>query len=401
MIEVDISNGERAARGGKVAKGEKATKGRNMQLTALKAIGILLVVSCHLGDNLFNWIGIQITDTRELFPEYSYHMPLFVFASGYFYKRVYESDVWSLTKKRFTSIIKYMRCNLFYLVACFVLVSAGLYERHIEFGLRSLLVEPFLGGFQFYFNGAAWFVPFLFLVQVSYVLVRRAIGNKIEAFGNKFATTIKQEAIFLGALVAVGFAATWAADLYPVDDGGNVNIVHCLIRVCWGMQFFELGFFYKQFIEKKVCLSVTSFCTVIACKVALYLTFGYCTFSLRVVQFGDHVVLPVVVSVLGIAYCLHLAKFVAWAGERVASIGAVVNFIGENTWSIMMHHLFVKWWLERFYEDFGVSSAVGYFVSPVVCVVAPLVFVWACKEVRAWIDGRGQVELGHLFSHAG
>ena len=112
-------------------------------------------------------------------------------------------------------------------------------------------------------------------------------------------------------------------------------------------------------------------------------------------------VLPVVVSVLGIAYCLHLAKFVAWVGERVASIGAVVNFIGENTWSIMMHHLFVKWWLERFYEGFGVSGAVGYFVSPVVCVVAPLVFVWACKEVRAWIDGRGQVELGHLFSHAG
>ena len=60
-------------------------KSRNIELTVLKALGIIVVVSCHSGVNLFNMIGIPISLTTELFPEYSYHMPLFIFASGYFY----------------------------------------------------------------------------------------------------------------------------------------------------------------------------------------------------------------------------------------------------------------------------------------------------------------------------
>lgn len=68
-------------------------KNKNTELTILKALGIIVVVSCHLGVNLFNFIGMPLTFKRELFPEYSYHMPLFIFASGYFYnefmKKIY------------------------------------------------------------------------------------------------------------------------------------------------------------------------------------------------------------------------------------------------------------------------------------------------------------------------
>ena len=53
-------------------------KSRNIELTVLKALGIIVVVSCHSGVNLFNMIGIPISLTTELFPEYSYHMPLFI-----------------------------------------------------------------------------------------------------------------------------------------------------------------------------------------------------------------------------------------------------------------------------------------------------------------------------------
>lgn len=41
---------------------------RNIELTVLKALGILVVVSCHLGVNILNIIGIPISTTTELFP---------------------------------------------------------------------------------------------------------------------------------------------------------------------------------------------------------------------------------------------------------------------------------------------------------------------------------------------
>ena len=119
-------------------------KSRNIELTILKALGIIVVVSSHLGINLFNIIGIPISPTTELFPEYSYHIPLFIFASGYFYKPIYESNLLALGIKRFPSIIKYAKCNLFYFFLCFFLINFGFLPMDMDFTLKSLLIEPFL-----------------------------------------------------------------------------------------------------------------------------------------------------------------------------------------------------------------------------------------------------------------
>ena len=50
----------------------------------LSAIGIILVVAGHLGYNLFE-IG-------DLFPYYSFHVFIFLFVSGYFYKKEAEES---------------------------------------------------------------------------------------------------------------------------------------------------------------------------------------------------------------------------------------------------------------------------------------------------------------------
>ncbi|MDE6185294.1 MAG: hypothetical protein K2G39_07720, partial [Lachnospiraceae bacterium] len=50
----------------------------NKTFRILSAIGIILVVAGHLGYNLFE-IG-------DLFPYYSFHVAVFLFISGYFYK---------------------------------------------------------------------------------------------------------------------------------------------------------------------------------------------------------------------------------------------------------------------------------------------------------------------------
>ena len=50
----------------------------NKELRILSAIGIILVAAGHLGYNLF--------DIGGLFPYYSFHVFIFLFVSGYFYK---------------------------------------------------------------------------------------------------------------------------------------------------------------------------------------------------------------------------------------------------------------------------------------------------------------------------
>ena len=58
--------------------------GVNLQFKLLSAIGIIIIVSghCYHGgmELVYNW-----------FPPYSYHLALFVFISGYFYKTDYLS----------------------------------------------------------------------------------------------------------------------------------------------------------------------------------------------------------------------------------------------------------------------------------------------------------------------
>lgn len=365
---------------------------RNIELTILKAFGIIVVVSCHLGVNLFNIIGIPISLTTELFPEYSYHMPLFIFASGYFYKRIYESNILDLVLKRFTSIIKYTKCNLFYFLLCFILINLGFLSRDINFTFKSLFIEPFLGGFQFYFNGPAWFVPFLFLLQIIFTVIRKVIGLKFDSFRNSFATNLRQESIFLLALIIIGFISTSVSNKYPVIND-SMNMSQSFLRILFGLQFFQLGFFYKEFLEKKIKLSYISFLIVVICKIIVYLIFGYYTFSLRIIKFNNHSILPFVVSILGIVYCLHFVKFIINVGDKISSrIISVMCIIGDNTWSIMMHHLFIKWCLSGIYDLKFVPKSVSiignYLINPILCIILPIAFAYLYDSVVNRLQNR-------------
>lgn len=367
---------------------------RNVELTILKALGIIVVVSCHLGINIFNFIGIPIDSTRELFPEYSYHMPLFIFTSGYFYKRIYENNIIKLIQKRFLSIKKYAFSNLFYFILCFILINLNLLSRNIEFNFKSLFIEPFLGGFQFYFNGPGWFVPFLFLLQITYVSLRKLIGVKFNSFRSNVSTSLKKESIFFINLIITGAISVSIANKYPVIND-NMNILQSFLRVLFGLQFFQLGFLYKEFIENNVKFSFVSFLLVIICKVIVDLIFGYYTFSLRIIKFNNHIILPFIVSILGILYCLHLTKFIIKVGNKLNSrILYFVCIIGDNTWSIMMHHLLVKWVLSRIYSLSIITKSFlnisNYFISPILCIVLPISFKYLYEYIISKLEDKRQ-----------
>nr|MDE7049100.1 acyltransferase family protein [Lachnospiraceae bacterium] len=121
------------------------------ELRILSAIGIILVVAGHLGYNLF--------DIGGLFPYYSFHVFIFLFVSGYFYRREAEERIGRyLIGKCVTLLLPYFVWNLFYGILSNLLHGAG-FSIGETLSLRGLFLSPFLDGHQFMYNFPAWFVP--------------------------------------------------------------------------------------------------------------------------------------------------------------------------------------------------------------------------------------------------
>ena len=150
-------------------------------ITIAKAIGIIMVVCGHIG-GIYKIIGIPVFNSKpsEIFPIYSYHMPLFIFISGYFYKQGYIYDIKGLIKKRLkTLVIPYYKWNLFYGLLVTVLINVGLFNNGNKINLYNYFLEPIFQGYQYNLNGPSWFLISLFFIQIGYTLIRKRLNNNI------------------------------------------------------------------------------------------------------------------------------------------------------------------------------------------------------------------------------
>lgn len=79
------------------SKKTSENKKSNKQFAILSAIGIVMVVSAHVGSKLNFFV--------EVFPYNSFFMPLFVFISGYFFKDKSTENIWLYIKKKCKSLL--------------------------------------------------------------------------------------------------------------------------------------------------------------------------------------------------------------------------------------------------------------------------------------------------------
>ena len=140
----------------------------NKEFRILSAIGIILVVAGHLGYNLFDMGG--------LFPYYSFHVFIFLFVSGYFYKPEAEEHILTyLLGKCRTLLLPYFLWNFVYGLVVVLFRSVGFYIGNVP-SLYTLFVAPFVDGHQFLYNFPAWFVPALFLTGIVNVCMRKVLS---------------------------------------------------------------------------------------------------------------------------------------------------------------------------------------------------------------------------------
>lgn len=298
-----------------------------MTFCILSAVAIIMVVAGHL--------GYSIMTLGELFPYYSFHVPLFLFISGYFYKETEEEHPFAYVKKKARRLLlPYFIWNLFYGVAAWLLRRYGFYMGE-GISLETLFLAPFMHGYQFIYNYAAWFVPVLFVIEMMNLLMRIAVGRSLRRLlPVKEGADRLAEWVFLFGSLFVGMVVIYLA------IGGHVwGDYKAPGRILLLYPCFQVGQFYKKRLEKHDTLgNLPYFAIVLSVQAALQVCCNGLAFSsVWCTGFANGPVIPYVTIVSGIAFWLRIARIM----KPVAEKSKAVRWIGQNTYTVMMHHVMI------------------------------------------------------------
>lgn len=309
-----------------------AEKNRTFQV--LTVIGILSVIMGHVDLDTFPLMNTWFTP-------YSYHMALFVFISGYFYK---ENNMESIqnaleyTKKKILHLLlPLFVTNIGYGILVYLLSYKG-FEIGAPISGYSLFLAPFFEGPVFVYNMCGWFVMPLFLVQMLVtwlgVIQKKSMGrcNYVRKQGKSFnAILLAQELCAFGIALLLGMCGIKMA------ISGEVSTLQLLyIKTSFFAVFFLLGGFYRKYLEK-----IDNVAHVIYFGILLLLQFcilHFCDARLDYVisngkQFENGVIIPFVTAATGIAFYLRIARILS---ESVKE-SKVIDLICKHSYSIMMH----------------------------------------------------------------
>ncbi len=315
----------------------------NMTFCILSGLAIIMVAAGHL--------GYDVMTAGGLFPYYSFHVPLFMFISGYFYKDAEEEHPLAYVKKKcIRLLVPYLVWNLFYGLIALFLQNCG-FSMGERIGFRTLFLMPFLHGYQFIYNYAAWFVPVLFVIEMMNLLMRliakrlftkplkKLAGSRSnQPDADKGAETGTTDAdrllewLYLTASLLVGMAVVYLA------IGGHVwGNYKAPGRILFLYPCFQMGQFYRKNLEKHDTLgNLPYFAILIGIQTLLHLCCNGLAFSsVWCTGFANGPIIPYVTIVSGIAFWLRVARLLT----PIAGNNHAVRYLGRNTFTVMMHHV--------------------------------------------------------------
>ncbi|MBP9995721.1 MAG: acyltransferase family protein [Lachnospiraceae bacterium] len=293
-------------------------KKRNLEFTILGAIGMLLVIMGHLDYGILTIGG--------LFPYYSFHVLIFPFISGYFYKPEYEKDIRGFIKHKATTLLfPYFIWNIIYGTITLLLHCVGI-SIGADMTPWNLFVEPFIGGHQFMYNAPAWFVPALFLLETCNVIGRKLL-NLIK---------IKNEWILAAFYLLIGCFA-----VYMAMRGSVYGYYKIPGRIMVMAPALALGRLYKCKLEKwDTVPSIILIPLLCIMNAILGHTHGGLAYSVVwVTGFANTPLTPFITMLTGIWFWLRISKLLARFVTKNRAIYRFVNYFGSNTFSVMMHQL--------------------------------------------------------------
>ena len=280
------------------------------------AFGIFFVVSGHCdngGVNLFyNW-----------FPLYSFHLAIFVFSSGYFYKEKSEDDFFGYCLKKIKNLlIPLYLWNFIYAIIITLLNFEG-FRVGNKVTLYNLFIAPLNNGHQFGYNLGSWFIIPLFMVEIFNIWIRKFLF-----FLRK---DIKDIVIFV-LFMAFGIVGNIMA-----IKGFNTGNYLILTRFLFFLPFFALGTLYKNKLEKFDNLPNCIYFGLIFFiqLVIIYIYKKPPSYTPSWCRFPYGPIIPYISGVLGIFFWFRICKILTPAIGK----NRIINSMANNTFSIMINHL--------------------------------------------------------------
>lgn len=309
----------------------------NVTFGVLSALGIIMIVAGHS--------GYDILSVGGLFPYYSFHVPLFLFISGYFYRGEEENRPFVyLKKKAGRLLLPYFIWNVIYGIVAWALRAFGGFAMGEAVSFRTLFVSPFLNGYQFIYHFAAWFVPVLFIVEVMNLCMRLLLRR----------LHINSEWLILIVTLAVGMLVVQFA-----IEGRVWGLYKTPGRILFLYPCFQMGRFYKKKLESRDTLgNVPYFAAVLGIQVLLHLCCnGLAYSSVWCTGFANGPVIPYVTVMSGVAFWLRTAKILAplCGGDRRCGF---FLYLGRNTYAVMMHHIMAFMLVKMILA--GIAAHTGY-----------------------------------------
>lgn len=304
------------------------------EVTLLKALAIMLVVSGHLEFSIFG-----------MFPPYSFQLALFFFISGMLFKDKYLDDVATYFKRRIKSLlVPYFAYEAFYLLVTFALVPIVGEFLGDPLSLKSFFITPFLNGHQILICSPLWFVPQLFMTMIVFLFLMRVLRR------------INNEYISLGLFFLLGFGAI---PLWKVVSHTPMALI--VMRTAFSLFFVYLGYFYVKHIKDKFNIFTPKWLGgVIAVQSVLWLfnrdfdpVHGIgLSYVLVWGRFDQQIIVPVLTSLTGIWVSLFAVKLLYPYLKDVK----LLQDMGKCTFHIMANHLFVMYMITLFLFKFTGTS---------------------------------------------
>lgn len=211
---------------------------RNTVFSICKGLGIILMVVGH-------------AECPELLGNflYTFHMPLFFIAAGYFFSDRSLADPWKFCSRRVRGLyVPFVTWSLIYLVLHNLWHALGILNEQYgnwtggvthPYGWHEAcdrLLRIFIGmsGYDEFMAGAFWFFRGLLVASVAYLLLRRLLDGRTRLNGT--GATLVIMALALG-FNAFRFANNLTVPLIP--NGG--------LRETWGLFFFGAGVLFRRY----------------------------------------------------------------------------------------------------------------------------------------------------------
>lgn len=325
----------------------------NKEMNILKAIAIIAVVCGHASINVLG----------NTFPDYSYHMALFFFIAGYFYKEDDEkSKIKYIAKKAKRLLIPLFLYNIFYaLITIFIFKKLGILLSSLP-SLATIFINPFLTGKLHVLNNPLWFIAQLFVTLITFIFIyagiKKITKNKIAHF------------IFFLALTALG--------IFLAEYRHGNDLILITSKTLFTFFFVYLGIFYKSTLEKKNIFTLQNLLIITIAQIILTYGKNINYFLANGTFYASY--LAIFTSVTGI----WVATFVAKIISPLTKDGDFLNKVGKNTYHIMANHLLIffilnyslaqykhfpipldVYWIGHHYQQLGVLYVI---ISITLCV---------------------------------